>query len=750
MVKRSRIVAFFLIALLIFSAMGSTSKGILNNIKLGLDLQGGFEVLYEVKPLKGEKVTESMLTSTASALMKRVNVLGVSEPNIQIEGKDRIRVQLAGVTDQTNARKILSTQAKLSFHDYNDKEMMTGADLKEGGAKQTFQDNKPVVEITLKDANKFRDITKTISAMPRPTNVLAIWLDFEKGKDSFTKLASQDNMISAPQVSEVFNTNTVFITGQFTVAEAKELADLLNAGALPVDLKEVYSTSVGAQFGQDALNQTIYAGIIGIALIFLFMLAYYRFPGFVAVITLCIYIFLTLLVFDWMNVVLTLPGIAALVLGVGMAVDANIISAERIKDELKLGRSVKAAYKEGNKNSIGTIMDANITTLLAGVVLFFYGTSSVKGFATTLIISILMSFITAIYGTRFFMSLIVNSGILDKHPGWFGVRKKDIHNLSEKMDLMSLPTHFDRADFVKRRKVFYGISIAITIIGIIFLCIFKLNLGIDFTSGTRIEITSDKPITTEQIQKEMDQFNFEVKDVTLAGTHNEIGVVRVVGALDKEEIAKVKDHFKKDLGVEPNVSTVSPTIGKELAKNAILAVIISSIGIILYVTIRFEWRMALPAVVALFHDAFFIITIFSVLRLEVDITFIAAVLTIIGYSINDTIVTFDRIRENMHKKKRIKTPEELVEIVNISIRQTLTRSINTVLLVLVTVVALMIFGSESIRNFNIALFVGMLCGVYSSLYIASQFWLDLKVKELKKKGILKTEKTKKQSLEGTV
>lgn len=753
MVKRSRIVAFFLIAILIFSAMGTTSKGILNNIKLGLDLQGGFEVLYEVVPPKGETVTEEMLTSTAQALNKRVNVLGVSEPVIQVEGKDRIRVQLAGVTDQNEARRILSTQAKLSFRDANDKEMMTGADLKEGGAKQTFQENKPVVEVTLKDANKFKEITKKISAMPQPTNVLAIWLDFEKGKDSYSKLATQDNMISAPAVSEVFNTNTVFITGQFTVAEAKELADLLDAGALPVDLKEVYSTSVGAQFGQNALDQTIYAGIVGIALIFLFMLAYYRFPGFIAVVTLCIYIFLTLLVFDWMNVVLTLPGIAALVLGVGMAVDANIISAERIKDELKLGRSVRAAYKEGNKNSLGTIMDANITTLLAGAVLFFYGTSSVKGFATTLIISILMSFITAIYGTRFFMSLWVNSGLLDKRPGWFGVRKKDIHNLSEKLDLMHLPTRFDRFDFVKKRKVFYGISIAITIVGIIFLLVFKVNLGIDFTNGTRIEISSnnpDKAITTEQIQKEMDKFNFEVKDVTLAGNNNEIGVVRIVDALDKEEIAQVKDHFKKDLGVEPNVSTVSPAIGKELAKNAMKAIIIASIGIILYVSIRFEWRMAFPAVVALFHDAFFIITIFSLLRLEVDITFIAAILTIIGYSINDTIVTFDRIRENMRKKKRIKTAEELENIVNISIRQTLTRSINTVLLVLVTVVALMIFGSESIRNFNIALFVGMLCGVYSSLYIASQFWLDLKIKELKKKGTLNTEKVKRKSLEGTV
>ncbi|MED4635324.1 protein translocase subunit SecDF [Peribacillus frigoritolerans] len=753
MVKRSRIVAFFLIALLIFAAMGTTSKGILKDIKLGLDLQGGFEVLYEVKPLSGEKITPDVLRATVSSLERRVNVLGVSEPNIQIEGKDRIRVQLAGVKDQNNAREILSTQAKLSFRDYNDKEMMTGADLKEGGAKQTFQDNKPVVEVTLKDVNKFKEITQKISSMESPTNVLAIWLDFEEGKDSIKDTSSQDNMISAPAVSEVFNTKKVYITGQFTVEEAKELAALLNAGALPVDLKEKYSTSVGAQFGAGALNDTIFAGIIGIALVFIFMLVYYRFPGFIAVVTLSIYIFLTLLVFDWMNAVLTLPGIAALVLGVGMAVDANIITYERIRDELKLGRSVKAAYKEGTKNSLATITDANLTTLLAAAVLFYYGTSSVKGFATTLIISILMSFITAVYGTRLFMSLWVNSGFLDKRTGWFGVKKKNIHDLSEKMDLMSLPTRFDKIDFVKHRKVFYGISIGVTIIGIIFLLVFRLNLGIDFTSGTRIEIASKDVLTTQQVKTEMKKVGIDeddIKDVRLAGQDNKNAVVRTVGVLDKQEIAELKDHFKKDHGAEPNVSTVSPTVGKELAKNAMFALAIASIGIILYVSIRFEWRMAVPAVVALIHDAFFIITIFSLLRLEVDITFIAAVLTIVGYSINDTIVTFDRIRENLRFSRKVKTVEQLENIVNISIRQTLTRSINTVLTVLITVIALMIFGSEAIRNFSIALFIGLICGVYSSLLIASQFWLDLKIRELKKKGPLNTAKEKKQSLEGQV
>ncbi|WP_409301892.1 protein translocase subunit SecDF [Peribacillus sp. SCS-155] len=751
MVKRGRIVAFFIIVFAIFATMGTTTKGMLGNIKLGLDLQGGFEVLYQVKPEKGVKVTEEMMASTASALERRVNVLGVSEPNIQIEGKDRIRVQLAGVKDQNNARKILSTQAKLSFRDYNDKEMMTGADLKEGGAKQSFDNNgQPVVEVTLKDPKQFKNITQQISSMPQPTNVLAIWLDFEEGKDSMKKPETQDNMISNPSVREVFDTNTVMITGSFTIEEAKELADLLNAGALPVDLKEEYSTSVGAKFGEQALNDTIFAGIIGIALVFAFMMIYYRFPGVIAVLTLIIYLFLTLLVFDWMNAVMTLPGVAALILGVGMAVDANIITYERIKDELKLGRSVQAAYAAGNKNSLATITDANLTTLLAAFVLFIYGTSSVKGFATTLIISILMSFITAVYGTRLFMSLWINSRIFNKRPSWLGVNKKDIHDLSETRDVTDLPTRFDKWEFVKHRKVFYAISSVITLIGIIFLLVFNLNLGIDFTSGTRMEFTSKEPLTTAKIQQHLDAVHLESEDIVISGDNNNTGVVRLQGVLDKNEIADVKDYFSKEVGDEPNISTVSPTIGRELAKNAFIAVLISSLGIILYATIRFEWRMALPAVIALFHDAFFIITVFSLLRLEVDLTFIAAVLTIVGYSINDTIVTFDRIRENMRKKRKIKSVDELAEIVNVSIRQTLTRSINTVLMVLITVAALLIFGSGAIANFSIALLVGMLCGVYSSLYIASQLWLDLKARELKKKGVLITYKEKKPSTEAQV
>lgn len=739
MVKRSRLVAFLLIVITLFSVMGATSTGIVKDIKLGLDLQGGFEVLYEVSTEDGSEVTNDVLNSTVSALTKRIDVLGVNEPNISIEGENRVRVQLAGVKDQAEAREMLSTSAKLSFRDYNDKEMMTGADLKENGAKQTFdENNQPVVEITLKDADKFKEVTKQISSMPSPTNVLAIWLDFEEGVNSIQSAEEQDNLISAPTVSQVFNQNTVLITGSFTIKEAQNLADMLNAGALPVNLEEIYSNSVGAKFGQDALKDTVFAGVIGIAAVFIFMIGFYRLPGIIATITLSAYVYLILLIFDWMHATLTLPGIAALILGVGMAVDANVITYERIKEEIRTGRSIRAANKNGNQTSFVTIIDANLTTLLAAVVMFYFGTSSVKGFATMLIISILMGILTNVFVTRLLLALCVQSGFLDKRPGWFGVNKKDIHDLNNVEDHLSLPTKFDKFDFVKRRKLYYIISSAIVIIGIIFLFVFKLNLSIDFTKGTRLEITADQSLTTEQVQKDLEAVNIESDDIVLSGDNSEVAVIRLTDSLNKEEVLEVKEYFAEKYGHDANISSVSPTVGKELAKNALYSVLIASLGIILYVSVRFEWRMGVPAVLALLHDAFFIITLFSVLRLEVDLTFIAAILTIIGYSINDTIVTFDRVRENMRKKRKIKTVAELEEVVNVSIRQTMVRTINTVLTVLVTVVALCIFGSSSIFTFSIALLIGLVCGAYSSVFIATQLWLDFKIKELKQKGELIT------------
>ncbi|UYO34598.1 protein translocase subunit SecDF [Bacillus zhangzhouensis] len=738
--KKGRILAFFLVVLLIGTGVGLLTKPVAKDITLGLDLQGGFEVLYDVHPVKKEdKITNSVLVSTVEALNRRANVLGVSEPNISIEGNNRIRVQLAGVKDQNRAREILSTEAQLSFRDTNDKELLNGSDLVENSAKQTFnQTNEPIVTVKLKDAKKFGDVTRKVAAMA-PNNQLVIWLDYHKG-DSFKKEVSKSNhkYVSAPNVNQEINSSDVQIEGNFTVQEAKDLASILNAGALPVKLTEKYSTSVSAQFGEQALNETVFAGIVGIAFIFLFMLFYYRLPGFIAVITLSAYIYITLQVFDWMGAVMTLPGIAALILGVGMAVDANIITYERIKEELKLGKSVRSAFRSGNRRSFATIFDANLTSIIAGGVLFFFGTSSVKGFATMLILSILTSFITAVFLSRFLLGLLVESRALDRKKGWFGVRKKDIMSIHETTENTEPKTPFDKWDFVSKRKGFMIFSAAITIAGIIVLSIFKLNAGIDFSSGTRIDVQSDHKLTTAQVEQDFKKLDLETDSVVLSGQKENQAAARFVGVPNKEKIAEVKDYFKDKYGTEPNVSTVSPTVGKELARNALYAVIIASIGIILYVSIRFEYKMAIAAIVSLLYDAFFIVAFFSITRLEVDVTFIAAILTVIGYSINDTIVTFDRVREQM-KKRKPKTIEDLSYIVNLSLQQTFTRSVNTVLTVLVVVVALLIFGSASITNFSIALLVGLLTGVYSSLYIAAQIWLMWKGRELKKPAKIDTD-----------
>ncbi|PDY09085.1 protein translocase subunit SecDF [Bacillus pseudomycoides] len=746
MAKRgTRIVAFFLIVLLIGGIIGATGKNITKGISLGLDLRGGFEILYEVKPAKkGDKIDRDVLVSTVGALENRVNVLGVSEPNIQIEGEDRIRAQLAGVQDQQKAREILSTQAKLTFRDVNDNLLMDGADLKGGGAKQTFDEQgRPSVGLTLKSADKFREVTEKISKMPPPTNLMVIWLDFEEGKDSYKAEAAKPNpkFLSAATVNQVFNQAEVSIVGgNFTVESAKQLSSLLNAGALPVDLKEMYSTSVGAKFGEQALQETIFASAIGIALIFLFMLVFYRLPGLVAVIMLGLYIFVTLLVFNWMHAVLTLPGIAALVLGVGIAVDANIITYERLKEELRIGKSMMSAYRAGNHRSLATILDANITTIAAAGVLFVYGNSSVKGFATSLIVSILVGFITNVFGTRFLLGLLVKSRYFDKKMSYFGVKQREIIPLSKGVE--HAPTRFDRINFVNIGHKFFLFSVVVVIAGAIILPIFKMNLGIDFASGTRMDLQSKQAISVDQVQKDLHELKIDVKkeDIVPTGDDNKGFAVRTIGVLSKDEIAKAKTFFHDKYGTDPNVSTVSPTIGKEIARNAFIAVLIASAVIILYVSIRFRFTYALSAVLALLHDAFVMIVVFSVFRLEVDLTFIAAVLTIIGYSINDSIVTFDRNRELYKQKKRIRDLKDLEEIVNSSIRQTIGRSINTVLTVLFPVIALLIFGSESLRNFSLALMVGLVVGTYSSVFVASQIWLMLENRRLKKgKGKKKVE-----------
>ncbi len=738
MKKSSRIIAFLLLVVLLFAGMAATYKNVIKNVNLGLDLQGGFEVLYQVDPLnKGDKIDKKALQSTAQTLENRVNVLGVSEPKIQVEEPNRIRVQLAGVTDQNEARKILSSQANLTIRDAEDKVKLSGSDIKQGSAKQEFKQetNQPTVTFKVKDKNKFKKVTEEISK--KRDNVMVVWLDFKKG-DSYKKEAQKKNpkFISAASVDQPINSDSVEISGGFKgqegVKKAKQIAELLNAGSLPVDLKEIYSNSVGAQFGQDALDKTVFASFIGVALIYLFMLGFYRLPGLVAIIALTTYIYLTLVAFNFISGVLTLPGLAALVLGVGMAVDANIIMYERIKDELRIGRTIKQAFSKANKSSFLTIFDSNLTTVIAAAVLFFFGESSVKGFATMLLLGILMIFVTAVFLSRFLLSLLVSSNIFKNQFCLFGVKKNKRHDINEGVDVHDLKTSFEKWNFVKLAKPLIGVSILIVVVGLVILYIFKLNLGIDFSSGTRVDFQSKQAITQQKVEQVVKDSGLKADQIQINGKDNKVATVQFKDDLTRAQDNKLSDNIKSKFGDTPQINTVSPIIGQELAKNAMLALIYASIGIIIYVSLRFEWRMGLSSVLALLHDVFIIVAIFSLFRIEVDLTFIAAVLTIVGYSINDTIVTFDRVRENLQKVKVITTTEQIDDIVNRSIRQTMTRSINTVLTVIVVVVAILFFGAPTIFNFTLALFIGLISGVFSSIFIAVPLWGMMKKRQLKK------------------
>ncbi|WP_339233100.1 protein translocase subunit SecDF [Oceanobacillus sp. FSL W7-1281] len=747
MKKRGRIVAFFLVIAILAGVIGTTFSNLASNVNLGLDLQGGFEVLYEVEPVEdGQEISNSLLEGTVQTLNDRVNRLGISEAVIDIEGDDRIRVQLAGVENQAEARELLSTSAQLSFRDVDDEEYLDGSDIVEGSASQDYNPNTnaPIVTLQLQDAAKFGEVTEEISQMT--DNRLVIWMDYQEGEDSFEEEVTKEDpkFVSAPAVSQAIHSNDVMIEGDFTVESAQQMADIINSGSLDVHMNEIFSTSVGAQFGEQALNETIIAGLIGIALIVLYLCVVYRFSGIIASINLAVYVFLVVLIFELLNGVLTLPGIAALILGVGMAVDANVITFERIKEELRVGKSVKAAFQSGNKNSFITILDANLTTLIAAGVLFIFGTSSVKGFATMLIISILISFITAVFGTRALLSLWVQSGFLRKRKAWLGVNKNQIKDIAEGEELK--PTIFGKqVNFTNHRKKFFTVTLLLIVIGAVLIGIFRINPGVDFTSGTRIEVVADQSLTEEEIESEFATLGYEISSVNLSGENNEIGVVRFDTVLDEGEVDNVQQHFLDVYDHEPGVSVVSPIVGQELVKNAIYAVAIASLFIVAYIAIRFEFFFGVTAVIALLHDVFFMLVAFSVTQIEFDVTIVAAILTIIGYSLNNTLVIFDRIRENIRHEKRVKSFKKLAEIVNKSIVQSFTRTMNTSITTIIAVVAFLVLGASSIWAFAFALLIGLVAGTYSSLYLASQLWLVCRGRKVKDKPV---DFRKKERVEG--
>lgn len=708
---------------------------LIDKINFGLDLQGGFEVLYEVSPLqKNEELTEDMLYSTYKSILKRIDILGVSEPEITIEGENHIRVKLAGITNVDDARDTISSTATLSFRDYSDNLLMT-SDVLGGEAKVTTDEyGHPAVSLKIKDTDKFYEVTKKVKNMTN--NIMVIWLDYNESTDSYKKeLKNAENntggcgtntshCLSAARVDKAFASD-VIIQGNFTKEEATSLVELINSGALPTNLKEISSRTVEASFGEKALNQTLTAGVIGIVIVILIMIIIYRFSGLIAGLGLIIYTFLSFLVFYLINGVLTLPGIAAMLLGIGMAVDANVICFERIKENLLIGKNLKDSFEIGNKSSFTSIIDANITTIIAAIILFIFGESSVKGFATMLIINIIVTIIVMIYLVKLILKLFVNTNIFNKNLGIFiGINKKKITNSKE----IVIP--YQKLNFVKHRNKFILLSAVLIMIGFIFLFTTGANLGVDFTGGTSITIENNE-ITKEEVETFLKNKEYNIVKVS---SNDQSLDITLSDALEKDDITNLKNELLNTLGLESDIYVVSSVVKKELVKNAIKSLIFAGIGIIIYISIRFKFNYAISGIIALIHDVLLTFLFFCIFKIEIDSVFIASILTIIGYSINDTIVTFDIIRENYKTKYKnnIKDPTNLDTLVDISIKRTLYRTILTTLTTIIPVIILLIFGSKEIMNFNIALLVGFITGVYSSIFISNMIWLSLEKRRITK------------------
>lgn len=700
---------------------------LIDKINFGLDLQGGFEVLYEVKPLKEEDtLTQDMLYSTYQAILKRIDVLGVSEPEITIEGDDRIRVKLAGITNAEDARDTISSTAVLSFRDYNDNLLMT-SDVLGGQAKVTTDEyGRPAVSLKIKDTETFYEVTKKVKNMTN--NIMVIWLDYDEETDSYQKEktkcgTSESHCLSGATVDRAFASD-VIIQGNFTKEEATYLVELINSGALPTKLTEISSRTVEASFGSDSLNKTLIAGIIGIALVIILMTIIYRFSGLIAGFGLILYTFTSFGIFYLINGVLTLPGIAAMILGIGMAVDANVISFERIKENLLIGKSLKEAYEEGNKSSFTSIIDANVTTIIAAIIMFIIGESSVKGFATMLIINIIVTVIVMVYLIKYLLKFFVKTGIFDNHLGLFiGLNKKKIKKSKE----IIIP--YEKLNFVRHKSKFIAITVILFIIGIISFIITGANYGVDFSGGTSITINSSENIN--EAKQFLEDKNYHIEKYITNDKETNITLSEV---LDKDEINELTKTLKDDYNLDSNIYVVSKVVKQELVKNAIKSLLIASIGIIIYVAIRFRFNYAISGIIALIHDVAFTFLFFAIFKIQINSIFIAGILTIIGYSINDTIVTFDIIRENYKTKYKnnITNKEDLDNLVNISIRRTLFRTILTTLTTIIPVIILMIFGSREILTFNISLLVGFIAGVYSSIFISNMIWLSLEKKRITK------------------
>lgn len=753
--RKTHLGVFFATIIAFGVLIAAFTQDIARNTTLGLDLQGGFEIVYEVSPLEEGGTLPEMLVVSRS-VSKRIDVLGVAEPQIIIEGDNRIRVQLAGIKDQDQARRMISATANLTFRDVNDNLLADGTIIVEGGASLGYENGVPVVSLKIADQQKFAEITGNLASKSSGQNMIVTWLDFEEGVDSYAKEAAavaageEPKYISVAGVNSQINGDAI-IQGSFTDAEARELADLINSGSLPVKMTEIYSNVVSADYGFGAFNLTARAGMIGVGLVAIFMILIYRVLGLLTTGILALYIFAVFGIYSLMGGVFTLPGIAALVLGVGMTVDANIITYERIKDELYMGRSVQKAVKEGQSLAFTTIFDAQFTTFLAALIMYVFGTGTVKGFATMLMVTLVSTMLFNVVVSRFLLNQLVGSGVLDHRKSWFGVKESHIPDVSKKQEQF-YHGPFKNIDFMGKAKYFIAASVIILVAAGATMGFNAasgngaLNLGIDFSSGTKITVTSNEAISLDEVRAE-----FEQRDVTVSRyqqSGDKVVYVTIKEALEQEELESIKQVFTEKYGIEPNDNVVTPVVGRELVKNAVLLSLLAWVAMLIYITIRFKWDYAVGCIVALVHDVGIVLSIFALLRFEINIELISVCLAIIGYSINNSIVVFDRVRETVDNEKNGKLgAKDYKRIVNQALDKTLIRSVFSSITTILPVIALLTLGSGAIFTFNFAMFVGLIAGTFSSIFVAPKVWLEIRSRMKPKTGSKKKKKMKKEALD---
>ena len=682
--------------------------GSIYNIKQGLDLAGGVSITYQV--VGEEEPSPEDMADTIYKLQQRVTGYS-TESLVYQEGTNRINIEIPGVSDANAILEELGKPGSLEFIDVNGNVVLNGTDIAEAQPR-TIQDsmgnNQAVVALTMtkEGTQKFADAT---AAAVVNHDVIMIVYD--------------DAVISAPSVQSEITDGNAIIEGMATYEDAAQLASTIRIGGLKLELEELRSNVVGAQLGETAIETSILAGIIGLILIAVFMIIVYRVPGFASVLALLVYVIAIALLLNGFDITLTLPGIAGIILSIGMAVDANVIIFARIREEIATGKTVSSAINIGFKKAYSAIIDGNVTTLIAALVLGIMGTGTIKGFAQTLGLGIVVSMITALFVTKIIMNSFYAMGIRDeKFYGTVKERKK--------------------INFLSKKGMFFALSAALILAGFVFMGVNKagtgdiLNYSLEFKGGTSTNVTFNENLTLEEIDAQVVPVVSEVigggaiQAQKVQGTNEVIIKTKTLEVDQREALNQAfADHFGVDTE-KITAETISSTISGEMRSSSIIAVVVATICMLIYIWFRFkDIRFGASSVLALVHDVLVVLAFYAVAKVSVGSTFIACMLTIVGYSINATIVIFDRIRENIGEAGR---KDELQDIVNKSINQTLSRSIFTSLTTFIMVAALYVLGVTSIREFALPIMVGIVCGTYSSVCLAGGMWYVFRTKFVKK------------------